>query len=465
MKRKRRKKPSKSKRQLDKLSKLKPNAAGIDIGSEVHYVAVPEDRDETPVRNFRSFTGDLYRLADWLKECRVDTVAMESTGIYWIPLYEILEERGFEVMLVNARHVKNVPGRKTDVLDCQWLQQLHCYGLLRGSFRPSDHITALRSYVRHRENLVKGAATHVQHIQKALGLMNLQLHNVLSDVTGQTGMRIVRAIVAGTRDPKELAKHRDRRCRASTESIVKSLTGHYRDEHVFAMKQAVELYDYVQQKIAECDAAIENELRKLAGDGPDSGKEMPTARKSRRSKNEPSIDIRSLLYRRTGADLSQIDGIGSYNALRIFSEIGDDMTCWPTEKHFTSWLTLAPRNKITGGKIKSSRTQRSANRVAIILRLAATAVGKTNTALGAFYRRLGARVGKAIACTATARKLAERIYRMLRYGHQYQDPGADYYEARYRQRVLRNLSNRAKKLGFVLVEHETPSATEAVVSP
>lgn len=452
---KRRSRTKKGKGKKRRFEELNLDAAGIDIGSGSHFVAVPEDRDEQSVREFKSFTNDLYRLADWLKSCGVTTVAMESTGVYWIPLYEILEERGFEVLLVNARHVKNVPGRKTDVVDCQWLQQLHTYGLLRGSFRPEQDITPMRSYFRHRERLVEYAASHIQHMQKALVQMNIQLHKVVSDITGATGMAILRAIVSGNYNPQTLSQHRDARCRASKKEIAEALTGNYRPEHVFALTQALELYDLYQEKIRECDAKIEAELRNLESKNPGDGPSLPTGgTKQRIQKNDLRFKIRDPLYAVTGVDLSQIDGITPSGALRIISEIGLDMNRWPTAKNFTSWLTLAPNNKISGGKLLGSKTQSSANRVAKYLRLVAVNVGRTSTALGAFYRRLGARIGKAKAVTATARKLAVIIYTLLKKGTGYSDPGADAYDARHRGRVLSNLRKRAGNLGFDLVERE-----------
>lgn len=448
------------------LEKLNLDAAGIDIGSHTHYVAVPEDRDQQPVRAFNSFTSDLYRLADWLQACRVKTVAMESTGVYWIPLYEILEERGFEVLLVNARHLKGVPGRKTDVLDCQWIQELHTCGLLRGSFRPSQEIAALRTYLRHRERLVSLTATHIQHMQKALAMMNVQLHNVISDITGETGMKIIRAIVAGCHDPYELAEHRNWRCKASVDVIAESLVGNYRPEHLFTLKQAVELYDEYQRKIGDCDCEIESMLRDLQANLPKPAEALPPRRTKRKAQvNEPRFEIRSPLHTIAGADLTQINGIGPYNALRIVSEIGRDMGRWPTRKHFTSWLRLAPGNKVSGGRVLSTRTQPSANRVAHLLRLAAGSVGRTQTALGAFYRRIAARAGKAKAVTATARKLAERIYLVLRTGVVYADPGADAYEVQYRSRLINNVKRRAKSLGFQLVEMATEPGSDLDSAP
>ena len=432
-------------------STLNPNAAGLDVGSTFHVVAVPAGRAEETVRTFQSFTSDLHRLVDWLQDVGVTTVAMESTSVYWIPVFEILEARGFEVLLVNARHVKNVPGRKTDVNDAQWVQQLHEHGLLRGSFRPHDRIVCLRAHLRHRERLVEYAASHIQHMQKALMQMNVQLHHVVSDITGLTGMRILRAILAGTHDPDVLAQHRDVRCKASRETIREALTGNYRPEHILALRHAIELYDFLQLKISECDVEIEAVLRILNEDRTAPAAPLPGVRHARGA-NEMGFDVRAALYTMLGADLSQIHGFGPYTVLRLVGECGDDMRKWPTAKHFTSWLTLAPGNKISGGRVLSTKTRRSANRATALLRIAAVNIGKTQTALGAFYRRLAARVGKAKAVTATARKLAVLFYNALRHGMTYADPGADYYEERHRQRVVHNLQRRARQLGFVLVQ-------------
>jgi transposase len=447
------------------LERINPNAAGIDCGSTEHYVAVPPDRDPTPVRAFKTFTADLHRLADWLVACGVTTVAMESTGVCWIPLYEILEARGVAVVLVNAQHVKNVPDRKTDVLDCQWLQQLHSVGLLRGSFRPTAAIAALRAYLRHRETLVQSAATHVQRMQKALLQMNLHLPTVLSDLTGLTGLRIVRDIVAGHTNPDVLARHRDPRCHASTAEIRAALTGHYRPEHVFVLQQNLALFDAYQGQLAACDAAIEAHLQTLTAQAPAPASPLPMARKRKRPRdNEPRFEIRGPLHQLTGVDLTQLDAIGPYSALRLLAEIGSDMSRWPTEKHFTSWLTLAPHNKISGGRLLSSRTPPAANRAAAILRMAAMTLGRTETALGAFYRRLAYRVGKAKAVTATARKLAILVYRTLREGLVYRDPGAAAYDAHHRERVVRRLRLRAANLGFVLIDRATGEQLETAVS-
>jgi transposase len=447
------------------LERINPNAAGIDCGSETHFVAIPPDRDATPVRSFPTFTTDLQRLADWLSACGVTSVAMESTGVYWIPLYEILEARGFAVVLVNARHVKNVPGRKTDVVDCQWLQELHSVGLLRGSFRPTAAIAALRAYLRHRETLVQSAATHVQRMQKALVQMNLQLAVVISDITGVTGLRIVRDIIAGQTDPHALAQHRDHRCQASEAEITAALTGHYRPEHVFVLQQNLELFDAYQRQMGACDAAIEAHIHTRAAQAPAPAASLPAPRTKKKPRaNEPRFEIRTPLHQLTGVDLTQIDALGPYSALRLLGEIGTDMSRWPTEKHFTSWLTLAPHNKISGGRLLSSKTQPSANRAAGILRMAAMNLGRTETALGAFYRRLAYRVGKAKAITATARKLAILVYRTLKDSLLYQDPGAAAYDAQHRVRVLRRLRQRAANLGFSLVNRDTGELLESAVS-
>lgn len=439
-------------------STIHPHAAGIDIGATHHVVAVAPGRDSTPVRTFRTFSGDLHQMADWLQAAGITTVAMESTGVYWIPVFEILAAREVDVILVNARDVKQVPGRKTDVNDAQWLQQLHQYGLLRGSFRPREAVVQLRAYLRLRERLIEYAASHIQHMQKALMEMNVQVHHAVSDITGATGMRIIRAIVNGERSPAVLAAFRDPRCAASEETLRAALTGHYRDEHVFALRQALDLYDVHQTKVAECDAEIERALRTLSEEQPTPAAPLPDRRHAK-GRNEPQFDARETLYRLLGADLSQIHGFGAYTVLRLVGECGDDMTRWPTAKHFTSWLCLAPANKISGGRILSAATRQSSNRAAALLRIAAVNVGRTQTALGAFYRRLAARAGKAKAVTATARKLAVLFYKALRFGMAYADPGASAYEARYRQRVVQQLKRRAKTFGLTVVEQVAPGVS------
>ena len=348
------------------LSRVSLNAAGIDVGASSHFVAVPEDRWDQPVREFEAFTADLYRLADWLAECRVETVAMESTGVYWIPLFGVLEERGFEVMLVDPSRIKNVPGRKTDVLDCQWLQQLHTYGLLSGSFRPEGEIRCLRSYLRQRAMLVEYASHHIQHMQKALTQMNVKLQHVISNITGKTGMTIIEAIVGGERNPRKLAALRDPRTRANEETIVRSLQGHWREEHIFELTQALELYRTYQDKIAQCDREIERQLGRFEDR---SNGEPPAGDAGKRSQgNAPRFDLRNHLHRMTGVDLTRIDGVDAFTALKVVGEIGTDMTRWPSAKHFASWLGLSPNNRITGGKVISSRTKANANRAAAALR-------------------------------------------------------------------------------------------------
>ena len=434
-----------------------PNAAAIDIGARMHVAAVPPDRDVDPVRSFGTFTGDLQRLADWLERCGIRTVAMESTGVYWIPVFEVLDQRGFDVVLVNARDAKHVPGRKTDVSDAQWLRQLHEYGLLRASFQPKGEIATLRAYLRQRERLLDYAASHIQHMQKALMQMNVQLHHVVSDITGATGMRIVRGIVAGERDPAVLASHRDRRCHASAEEISAALAGNWREEHVFALSQALDLYDAYQAKLADCDARIEQVLGRLQAASGRSAGRLPPARHRDNAANAPAFNARAMLHSVLGIDLTQIHGLGPSLVLKLIGECGTDLSAWPDAKHFTSWLCLAPSNKISGGKVLSARTRRSGSRAAALLRLAATTVGRTQTALGAFYRRLSARIGKAKAVTATARKIAVLFYNAVRHGMAYSDPGTSYYEERYRARVLANLRRRAKSLGFVLQEASSPA--------
>jgi transposase len=410
------------------LERIQPDAAGIDCGQNSHFVAVPPDRDPQPVREFRTFTADLQRLADWLAQCGVKTVAMESTGVYWMPIYEMLEQRGFEVLLVNARDVHHVRGRKSDVTDCEWLRELHSVGLLRASFRPAAAIVPLRSFMRQRATLVEEAATRIQRMPKALTEMNLKLHTVLSDLTGRTGLAIVRSILKGEGDPERLATHRDHRCHASHAEIVAALTGNYRAEHLFALKQNFAAYEFLLRQIAECDSEIEAVLTTLAAQQPPPAATLPAPRHRAISKHQPQFDLRSPWHRLTGgADLSQVDGISAQAALQIIAEIGTDMSRGKSEKHFTSWLALAPNNKVSGGRLLSSRTAPSANRAAVILRRCAMSRARTATALGAFYRRLAARAGKAKAITATARKLAVLVYRVLSGNFLYEDPGATAY--------------------------------------
>jgi transposase len=430
-----------------------PNAAGIDIGSASHYVAVPADRDDQPVREFKSFTQDLEKLADWLKACAIDTVAMESTGVYWIPLFELLESRGFTVYLVNARHVKNVSGRKSDVLDCQWLQQLMSYGLLAGAFRPKEAICALRAISRQREMLLSYQSQHIQHMQKALAQMNVQLANVISDIAGETGQKIIRAILAGERNGQVLAKLKHGRIHASEAEIAQALQGNWRAEHLFALKQAVALYDAYGEQLRECDRQLE---AMLATHPPQAGDPGPV-KPGTRAKNAPSFDVRTALFRMCGVDLTRINGINTITALKVLAEVGPDLSRFKSAKHFASWLGLCPGTKISGGKVLSRAARRTTNRAAQALRLAAAALRRSQSALGAYYRRLCARLDRPKAITATAHKLARLIYAMLTKGTGYVDQGQAYYEERYRQRVICHLARRAEKLGFQL----TPAALEA----
>ena len=432
------------------LQRLNLNAAGIDIGSERHLVAVPEGRDEVSVREFGTFTADLEALAAWLKKCGVTTVAMESTGVYWIPLFEVLERRGFEVKLVDARHVKNVSGRKSDVLDCQWIQQLHTYGLLAGDFRPPDEICVLRSYLRQKEMLTQASSMHIQHMQKALQQMNLLLHNVVSDITGVTGMKIIKAILEGERDPKVLARNRHGLCKNSPSTIAKSLIGNYREEHLFALQQAVDLYEIYQKKIADCDEAIIKQLEKqpnVSDDEPPPGDKEIQAR----SRIRGGVDVRDVLYQKSGVDLFAIPGLAADTLLTLASEVGFDLSPWKTEKHFTSWLGLCPGTKRSGGKVLNAKTKHNPNRAAQQFRMAASSLYRSQTALGAFYRRIKARTGGQQAVTATAHKIARIYYAMLTKGTTYVELGQQAYEQRYKQRRVDHLKSQAKSLGYQLV--------------
>ena len=391
---------------------INKDAAGIDIGSGEHWVAVPEDRDEEPVRSFGCFTADLHAMARWLKACGITTVAMESTGVYWIPCYQILEEHGFEVKLVNARHVKNVPGRKSDVEDCQWLQRLHTYGLLSGSFRPDDQMCVLRSYWRHRANLVRYASDHIQHMQKALTQMNLHLHKVLSEITGVTGMNIIRAILEGERDREKLALMRERGVKNTPDAIAKALEGDYRQEHLFALKQAVELYDFYHRQIEACDREIERYLHTFEAKVDPVQNPLPKQKRKKQMRYQSFVDLRTELYRVSGIDFTQMPGLDVLTVQTILSEVGLDPGKFPTEKRFVSWLGLCPNNRITGGQIKSTKTRKTANRAANAFRMAAQSLANSNTGLGGFYRRIRARLGAPKAITATAHKLARIFYRM-----------------------------------------------------
>ena len=441
------------------------HAAGVDVGASSHFVAVPpgSDAEGRRVREFEAFTCGLRSIAQWLRACGVETVVMESTGVYWIPLFELLEAEGFEVLLVDARHVKNVPGRKSDVRDCQWLQELHSYGLLAGAFRPAEQICVLRSYLRQRGMLVQHAGQHIQHMQKALTQMNLKLQQVVGDISGVTGMKIIRAIVGGERDPQKLAQLRDPRCKHTVAEIAKSLEGSYRAEHLFALWQALDLYDMYQRKIAECDLQLEAHLKTFdPHDGQLPPAETPAHRKAQG--NAPQFDLRSALCRILGVDLTEVDGLDAYTVAKVIAEIGTDMSAWPTIKHFISWLGLCPGNKISGGKVLSSRTKPCANKAATALRIAAQTLYRSHSALGAFLRRMKTRLGPQAAITATAHKLARIIYSLLRDGGRFQDSGEAAYEERYRERMIKSLQRKAKQLGYQLVSMAVETAPAASVA-
>ncbi len=438
---------------MDTMSLMHANAAGLDIGSEEIWACVPADRDAQPVRKFGTYTPDLHELAHWLKKCSIDTVAMESTGVYWIPAYEILEAEGFKVYLVNARHLKNVPGRKSDVEDCQWIQRLHSYGLLNGSFRPDGEMCVLRAYLRHRAGLIEHRAPHIQHMQKALLQMNVQLTQVLSDITGVTGMAIIREIVAGNHDPVKLAQLRDPRCAKPESEIAKALTGNYRAEHLFALKQALALYDAYTEKIAECDEEIERQFSVVKPIHDDDLPPLDTSdKRNTHSKNMPSYDVRTMLYEILGVDLVAIPGLNDTTAQTIIAEIGTDMSCWPSVKHFCYWLGLAPHNDISGGKVLRSRILKTHNRAGQAFRLAAQAVGKTQSSFGAFFRQMRSKKGPKQATVATAHKIARTFYFMLKYRKPFHNVTSQEYDQLHRQREIYRLQKRAAKLGLVFVQ-------------
>jgi len=446
----------KARRRSEQVEVVHPNAAGLDIGSREIYGCLPPDRAGDTIKVFGTFTPDLQRLADWLVANQVDTVAMESTGVYWIPAFELLEARGLKVYLVNARHVKHVPGRKSDVQDCQWLQKLHALGLLNASFRPDGEMCALRAYLRHRADLLQHRAAHILHMQKALQQMNIQLAQVLRDITGVTGMAIVRAIVGGERDSVKLAQLRDVRCKSSQETIAKALCGNWKEEYLFALKQSLEFYDFYTKQVEACDAQIQQQYAAMKprwDSVATAGKTPALARRRKRShsKNTPLLDVGTEIVRLIGVDLAAVDGIGPGLAQTIVSEVGSDVSKWPTDKHFASWLGLAPHNDISGGKILRSRTLPSRNRAGQAFRQAATAVSRSSSALGAFYRRKRAQGGPMFAQAATAHKMARIVYHMLKYRVQYEDIGAEAFGHIQRERDVTILRKKAAKLGFTLV--------------
>jgi len=443
-----------------KLSPLNPCVAGIDIGAASIFTCAGFCDGRQEVREHLTFTEDLKQMAKWLKECGIKSVAMESTGVYWIPVYDILSQEGFDVVLVNAYYLKTVPGKKTDVKDCQWIQQLHAYGLLHGSFRPDNEGVELRGYVRQRSRLVQLAAQQVSLIHKSLTQMNLQLNHVISDITGSTGMDIIRAIVLGERDPKVLAGYRNPRCKKSKEEIAKALDGNYREEHLLAIKQALESYDLFHRQVDECEKALENFLERwedrntlshsTGGAGEDVIKKA--AMKTECNKSPYGFEAEESLKRILGVNLLDVPGFDVNGVIKIIGEVGTDMTKWPTFKHFSSWLGLCPGNKVSGGKVLSSRTKPSANRAAGALRLAAFTLYRSKSALGAYYRKMRARLGAPKAITATAHKLARILYAMLREKKSFVEIGQEAYEQAYKERQVASLKRKAKELGFALSE-------------
>jgi transposase len=437
------------------LRRVNANAAGIDVGASQHFVAIAPDRSDECVRSFGAFTSDLEELARWLVDNRIETVALEATGVYWIPLYQTLEAHGLEVVLCNARQIKNVSGRKSDVLDCQWIQELHSFGLLRAAFRPPDKICSLRSYLRVRSDLVELSTQHVQHMDKALRQMNLVLGNVVSDITGKTGMTIIRSILAGERRPEVLAEHRDPRCRSSVEIIRKSLVGDYRPEHLFALKLAVELYDFYADRLLDCDRQIEAHLATF---DPAAAPEdlPPQKRRPGKSRGQLLFDARTAAFLLAGVDLTAIPAIQALTALTIIAECGLDMSRFPTVAAFASWLGLAPGTRISGGRKLDGLRPFNKNRAGQALRIAVLSLRNSHTALGAFYRRKRAQIGPEKAVVATAHRLARILYAMLRDRRPYQELGQDRYEQQFKDRTLVSLSRRARSLGYTLVP-EQPS--------
>jgi transposase len=447
-----RSKPTPKHIRWDDLSCIHPNAAGMDIGASAIVVAVPPDRDAEPVRVFETFTPDLRALVDWLIACHIDTVAMESTGIYWVPIFELLEQHGITPYLVNARHVKTVPGRKTDWNDAQWLQKLHTLGLLHASFRPDAEMCILRTLLRHRAALIEHRAPHILHMQKALKLMNIQLSEVLTDITGVTGQAILRAIVHGERDPLKLAQLRNPACKSSADDLAKALTGSWRTEQLFILQQALELFDFYTHQIAACDAQIERQfaVMKPRFESDEPLGPLPCVKPGSKSKNQPRYDARAYLARITGVDLVAVTGISASIAQTIISEVGTDMDKFPTVKHFCSWLGLAPHNDISGGHVLRSRTLKVVSRVTQAFRQAAQSVARSASAFGAYFRAMRARLGPQQATVATAHKIARVVYHLLTYHEPFTDESAATYERKRRERDLQHLRRRAHKLGYTL---------------
>lgn len=459
--------PRSHRKSIGPMSEVNPNAAGIDAGSREHWVSVPEDRTPEPVRKFGTFTEDLYELAEWLVECGVTTVAIEATGVYWIPLFEVLEARGLEVKLVDSRSIGR-RNKKTDVLDCQWIRQLHMYGLLDAAFRPSEQIMPLRGYMRLRRMLIGYASDHIRHMQKALDLMNVKLHLVIDDITGVTGMAIMGAILKGERDPVVLAAMRDGRCKNSEETIAKALTGTFRAEHLFALQVAFDLLTTYQGKIEECDVELQGALEAFETTAPKfSLPEAKEKKRRKRRKNQPHFDARALLAQMTGGvDLLAVDGFEASTVLTLVSETGVDMSAWATDGHFASWLVLCTNTRVTGGKpIRKKGPKPQPNRAAQAFRLAAQSTARSKTATGAFFRRMQHRGGWDHAVKATAHRLARIYYSMLKNKLPYQAPEINYYEKRYRNNLLRSLEKNARAFGFTLTPIPVPDQSTGAFAP
>ena len=438
---------------------LEMNAAGIDIGAREIYVAVPPDRVPHPVQVFHTFTEDLERMAAWLVKCGITTAAMESTGVYWIPVYEMLDKFAVKPCLVDARHMKNMPGRRTDWHECQWIQYLHSVGLLRAAFRPDGDVCAVRALTRHRDDLVQLASQHIQHMHKSLTQMNLQIHHVISDLTGLTGMAIVDAIVAGERDPAVLAQKRDPRVKASEETIRKSLVGNWRAEHLFTLKQSRDLYQAYQQQIVACEEEIEKLLQQFEPRIDPNEKPMPPDRKRNRSgkkrrnkrgHRESQFDVRTESYKLFGVDVMQIPGMDTL-PLPLFSEVGRDMRRWPSSGHFSSWLRLCPDNDISGGRVLWRGVRKGNNRAGHMFRLAANALHHSQTPLGCYLRRMKAKLGPAGAITATARKIAIIFYVMVKNQMEYDESIWAQRDALREKRFDAKLRKQAAQRGYKLV--------------
>lgn len=436
----------------EKWEKLNPNAAGIDIGARELFVCVPADRDPESVRRFGTKTPDLEALAQWLKDCRIETVAMEATGIYWIATFQLLERKGFKAVLVNPRQIKNVTGKKSDVMDCQWIQKLHTFGLLGGSFRPADPYCVARTYMRLRDDLIAGSTAQIQLMQKALHQMNIQLAHVLSDLTGLSGLAIVEAIIAGQRDPIALAELASKRVKSTKDEIAKALIGDWREEHLYCLAQAHQMYLRYQLDIAHCDDKLAAELDKLPNKVDPQGKPLPPKIDPKKQINE---HLRKGLYCKFGVDVTAIEGIGPTAALTLLTEVGADLSAFPSEKNFCSWLGVCPDNRISGGKVLSSRTRRVVNRMADVLRMSATTLKNSQSALGAFYRRMVAKLGPAEGITAVAHKLARLLYSLIKHGHDYVRTGLEEYEKKNAERKMKALRKMAESMGVQILEPQS----------